>query len=178
MDTADYIALDQFLRRATGQPADEGRSPINLVHDVPMTPGWSTVLVYYDAVKWENGEPQWNQGKSCVTILGYCPNAEHQHRPEPRGEWNPNFQVDLIGEVHEFTGEGAHVGALAKFLEMLREYALTEADNFDLVLNTDTLELTEREDARLTQYPGGSPLPTLNTRLVDAAHPLEELTAG
>lgn len=62
MDPIDYLRLDTFLRRFhvpndNPHSGPSPRSPIMLVHDVPVQPGWNSVLTVWDATPWgfDNG---------------------------------------------------------------------------------------------------------------------------
>lgn len=147
MDTADYIALDQFLRGKYNIPQGH-RSPIVLAHEVPMQPGWATVLV-----AWEAGNA------SYVGILDYHPNAEHKYRhsTEPE-EWTPNFTLGICPDVWKFTGDAAHVAVLVKFTELLEDYTSTEADNQGQFLEYSPPKLVKSADPRLSA--DAPPVPT------------------
>jgi hypothetical protein len=67
MDKQDYADLVDFLG------GDEPRSPIAAIHDAPMQPGWSTVMVL-----WYDSEIE----KCKLAVWDYVPVGDHD-KPKP-----------------------------------------------------------------------------------------------
>jgi hypothetical protein len=93
MDKQDYCDLVDFLG------GDNPRSPIQAIHDAPMQPGWSTVMVlWYDSEirKWK------------LAVWDYCPQAEAHHDPPQPGIETVRFRqsTDPVTEVSDDLNEG------------------------------------------------------------------------
>lgn len=160
MDTADYIALDQYLRGMHDIP-QEKPTPILLVNDVPMQPGWSTVLVAWQV----NGGTPPEEEQCHVGIFGYCPHSGWKYTTEGRanpGGWKPDFHTDIIPEISVWTGEGAYVAAQVEFANKLLFHQSGNADNLGFNLAYQDAEL-QVGDTRTCPDPPPIPLPVHST---------------
>jgi hypothetical protein len=129
MDTADYIALDAYLREQTGA-VGAPHNPIIVVHDEMMNPGWNAVAVVYEksfgAIHQTDQGPMWRYDHSrseeeryIYDVFDYVPDAYATEDPEELPE-SPQPRFSSNGATAEFkTGSEA----LKHFAAQLADFA-------------------------------------------------------
>lgn len=132
MDPSDYVALETFIRAATGH-YQAPRSPIQAVHDYPVQPSWNTVLVLYDCTPMgKDGRYDHDQTMAAAcALVDYCPAAEFGYMGSPRKRYHQGFKWMNGAPDHVYTGEDSWVKALDQFVGLLAMHAQQERDNLD-----------------------------------------------